>query len=107
MAKPPKVDMSLLTSFGTLALGSAQPDPFSNGVIGKVNVFFVLLQATMVRSCSEFGYSNRDTKESRRRGLKFYRIPVNVRLWLSAIIGRTTIRCCYLLFLRSAKQHKV
>ena len=42
----------------------------------------------MVRSCSAFGCNNRDTKESRGRGLKFYCILVNVekrRLWLSAI----------------------
>ena len=43
---------------------------------------------TMVRSCSAVGCVNRDTKENRDKGIKFYRIPVNPerrRLWLAAI----------------------
>ena len=39
----------------------------------------------MVKSCSAFGCTNRDTKE---KSIKFYRIPVEPtkrRLWLNAI----------------------
>ena len=42
----------------------------------------------MTRSCCAFGCSNRDTKENRLKGIKFYRIPVDKekRLkWLRAI----------------------
>ena len=42
----------------------------------------------MVRSCSAVGCTNRDTKENREKGIKFYRIPVDGdrrRLWLAAI----------------------
>ena len=35
----------------------------------------------MVRSCSAFVCSNRDNKESRKGGLKFYHILVNVDKW--------------------------
>ena len=42
----------------------------------------------MPTSCSAFGCTNRDTKETRGKGIKFYRIPVKKekrQLWLSAI----------------------
>ena len=42
----------------------------------------------MVRSCSAIGCTNRDTKENRSKGIKFYRIPVKPykrRLWLAAM----------------------
>ena len=42
----------------------------------------------MVRSCSAFDCTNRDTKENREKGIKFYRIPLNPTkraLWLRAI----------------------
>ena len=42
----------------------------------------------MVRSCSAVVCVNRDTKENRDKGIKFYRIPLNPqkrRLWLAAI----------------------
>ena len=42
----------------------------------------------MTRSCCAFGCSNRDTKESRLKGIKFYRIPVGKekrQKWLKAI----------------------
>ena len=45
-------------------------------------------RSNMVRSCSAVGYANIETKENRARGIRFYRIPVNLgkrRLWLAAI----------------------
>ena len=50
----------------------------------------------MVRSCSTVGCANRDIKENRARGIRFYRIPVNLekrRLWLAAIrvVGKILI----------------
>ena len=42
----------------------------------------------MVRSCSAIGCTNRDTKENRGKGLRFYRIPAKQdkhRLWLAAM----------------------
>ena len=42
----------------------------------------------MVRSCSAIGCTNRDTKDNREKGIRFYRIPVKQdkrRLWLAAI----------------------
>ena len=42
----------------------------------------------MPRSCCAFGCTNQDTKETRDKRIKFYRIPVikeKRALWLSAI----------------------
>ena len=47
-----------------------------------------LLLSIMVRSCCAFGCTARDTQESRKKGILFYRIPHNEEkrlLWLTAI----------------------
>ena len=35
-------------------------------------------RSNMVRSCSAVGCANRDTKENDARGIRFYRIPVDL-----------------------------
>ena len=42
----------------------------------------------MVRSCSAFGCTNRDTQRNRQKGIVFYRIPTKKEkrvLWLAAM----------------------
>ena len=42
----------------------------------------------MPRSCAVYGYKNKDTKQTRNEGIKFYRILIKKekrRRWLSAI----------------------
>ena len=56
-------------------------------MVGNVNPS--VSRRNMVRSCSAVGCANKDTKENRARGIRFYRISVNLekprRLWLAAI----------------------
>ena len=47
-----------------------------------------ICKPTMTRSCCAFGCSNMDTKQSRLKGIKLYRIPVDKekqKKWLKAV----------------------